>query len=528
MKTMNIKQYFTTIILGCGLSVALTSCDDFLTLYPEDDIVDDEYWVDGNKVQSVVAAGYRYLADNNAMRKMIYWGELRSDNVDYTTGGTDVENLHNANLLSSSSLVKWDGFYNVINICNNVLTKAPAVRNVDVNFTEEKYHHYMAEAYTLRALCYFYLVRSFGDVPYVTEPSDSEQKDYMVYQSKGDSIINCLISDMEQYGVQWAPTDWDSEEHSHGRITLNAVRALLADLYLWKASDQTNAQADQDYQKCIDYCDAILTDATSTLIFAEEDIYSKVFYQGNASENILELNYVTGGLANTATAQLYGNTSKGNSPQFVPSQNLFQKFTDNDTRRYQYLQLNYMGASATPTVSSYRIFKYEGMRPASDFGETNYTYRPANNYANWIIYRLSDVYLMKAEALAILAQHENSLQKANDALALCNMIHNRYTPDSPNELTITQISDAETVVMDERRLEFCFEGKRWYDLLRKVRREGSPQKALEMLVAARSGDTKLFEARLSSIEAWYLPISKTEMNANPNLRQNAYYELKEQ
>lgn len=522
-----MKQFIYNILIFAGL-FSLASCDDYLTLYPEDDIVDNEYWVDGTKVQSVVAAAYRYMADNNTMRKMLYWGELRSDNVDYVTGGTDEENLHNANLLSSSSLVKWDGFYKVINICNNVISKAPPVRDIDVNFTEEKLNAYMAEAYTLRALCYFYLVRSFGDVPYVTEPSDSEQKDYMVTQMPAGEIIDNLISDMEQYAVKWAAQDWETEEYTHGRITVNAVRALLADLYLWRASDISNTTSDADYQQCIDYCDAILNDENSTLIFAEDNIYSTVFYQGNASENIFELNFVNDGLPNNSTAQLYGNVSKGIASHFTPTQNLYSKFTENDSRRYQYLQLNYTGSGTNMAVSSYRIFKYEGMRPASDYGATDFTYRAANNYANWIIYRLSEIYLIKAEALAVLAQHEGSLQKAEEAIRLCNVIHNRYTPAVQDELTIGQISDAENVVLDERRMELCFEGKRWYDLLRKVRREGSTDKALQWLVSARSGDTQLFEARLQSVDAWYLPISKTEMNANPNLHQNTYYKLKEQ
>lgn len=507
----------------------MASCDDFLTLYPEDDIIDDEYWVDGSKVQSVVASCYRFTADNNVMRKMLYWGELRSDNVVYSTGGTDEEYLWDANLLSSSSLVKWDGFYKVVNICNNVIQKAPSVRNVDVNFTEEKYHSYMAEAYTMRALMYFYLLRSYGDVPYITEPSDSEQKDYLVRQAPADSILQCLIGDMEEYGIKWAASDWDTEEYTHGRITLNAVRAFLADMYLWKASDINNEKADEDYKKCIDYCNAILNDPNSMLVFTENDIYESVFYQGNALENIFEINYTNNGLANSATAQLYGNTAKANTPHFLPSQNLYQLYSDNDIRRYKYLQLNYTGSGQNIAVSGYRIFKYEGMRSASDFGATDYSYRPSNNYANWIIYRLSDIYLMKAEALAILAQHESSHEKAEEALALCNKIHNRYLPlTEKDELTIGQISDAEKIVMEERRRELCFEGKRWYDLLRKVRRDGKTDDALMMLVAARTGDTQLYESRLQSVEAWYLPISKTEMNINPNLRQNSYYQLKEQ
>lgn len=512
------------LILFCAMAT-LTSCNDFLTLYPEDDIVDDEYWKNANQVQSVVMSCYRYMCDNNVLRKMVQWGEIRSDNLDYSTGSSEEEEMHNANILSSSSIVKWDGFYKVINICNNVIAKAPAVRNEDVNFTEEKFHNYMAEAYTLRALCYFYLVRSFGDVPYVTEPSDSEQKDYMVAQTPADNIIGSLIADMETYALPWAAQDWDTPEHTHGRITTNAVRALLADMYLWKASGSGEKT---DYQRCADYCDAILNDASSTLVFSEwEDMYNDVFYEGNATESIFELNFRSNGLANTSTSTLYGNTNKGTTAHFNPSANLFNQFGENDARRYQYLLLNYVGSGTQTAVSSYKVFKYEGMRAASDYGSADYSYRASGSYANWIVYRLDDVYLMKAEALAEMAKTDNDLDMATQAVRLCNVVYTRAN-QGLDSLTIGQVSDAETVVLEERRRELCFEGKRWYDLMRKVRRDGSTEKALNLLVGARADETTVYKARLSTPEAWYLPISKTEMNANPNLHQNAYYSLTEQ
>ena len=516
------------LVMFFAVLATFTACDNYLTLYPEDDIVDDKYWEDGNKVQSVVAAAYRYLADDNVLRKMVYWGELRSDNEDYSTGGTDEENLHEANLLSSNSIVKWDGFYKVINICNNFIAKAPGVRDKDANFTEERLHSYMAEAYSIRAICYFYLIRAFGDVPYVTTPSKSEQTDYNVPQSSADSILVALIGDMENYAVQWAPEDWDTEAHSHGRITVNAVRALLADMYLWKASDVSNADAAADYQKCVDYCNAILNDGESTLVFSEgEDMYYSVFGQGNASENIFELNYVTNGLANNVTSQLYGNTSKSTTAHFNPSQSLYNSFSESDSRRYQYLQLNYSTSGSNINVTSYKIFKYEGVSAPGAYGLSNYSYRSSSSYANWILSRLADGDLREAEALAELARLHNDQTLADRAMDYLNVIHRRATSNL-EELTAGTISDVEDAVLAERRREFCFEGKRWFDLLRKVRREGSTAKALSLLVSARSGDTKLFEARLSTIDAWYLPISKSEMNANPRLHQNNYYTLKEQ
>ena len=58
MKTM--KYYLKNIFLAASCLWLFTTCNDFLTLYPEDDIVDDEYWETGADVRCVVAAGERF------------------------------------------------------------------------------------------------------------------------------------------------------------------------------------------------------------------------------------------------------------------------------------------------------------------------------------------------------------------------------------------------------------------------------------------------------------------------------------
>ena len=500
-----------------AIMFTLCSCDDYLTLYPEDEMIEDEYWVSGNNVQNVVASVYRYAADDNVLRKMIYWGELRGDNLSYTTGGTDEENLYNANLLSSSSLTKWDGFYKVINICNLVIDRAPGVRAKDPNFTEERLNCYMSEAYAMRALMYFYLIRAFGDVPYITTPSDSEQKDYQVAQTDDEEILDMLIADLEEKALAWAPYSWDTEEYTHGRITTDAVRCLLADMYLWKASQKKYEGETQYYQKCVDYCDAVINDDRSTHVFSEPDMmYSEVFGMGNASENIFELNFTNGGLANNATASLYGNTSKGTNPHFLPTAQLLSLYSKEDTRRYQYMKLNYVVSGGEAAVNSQFVFKYEGQTPDTDWGVGGGRYRSASSYANWIFYRMADVYLMKAEALAVMGD--------NSALEMCNVIYSRATE---NKELLDDTEKILTTVYKERQRELCFEGKRWFDLMRMVRRDGMTDNALALLLVSRTGDNDLYQTRLSSIDAWYVPINKDEMNSNPNLHQNAYYTLKE-
>ena len=69
MKTM--KYYLKNIFLVASCLWLFTACNDFLTLYPEDDIVDDEYWETGEDVQSVVASCYRFMLEDNVISRII-------------------------------------------------------------------------------------------------------------------------------------------------------------------------------------------------------------------------------------------------------------------------------------------------------------------------------------------------------------------------------------------------------------------------------------------------------------------------
>ncbi len=537
MKTM--KYYLRNILLAASCLWCFTACNDFLTLYPEDDIVDDEYWETGEDVQSVVASCYRFMLEDNVISRIIYWGEARSDNMDYSTSAsTDEQYLKDANLLSSNGLVTWGDFYKVINICNKVIKSAPAVRERDANFTEERLHNYLAEVYALRALCYFYLIRSFGDVPYVTEPSESEQQDYQVAQSSADDVIvPAMIEDLK-LAESYAPEEWPTERYTRGRITKNGVRAMLADVYLWKASDAGNPDARADYQACVDACDRVLDNEAlyeTEMTMAEGvNMYNSVFYRGNSTESIFELNFDREGKMNGATANLYGNTSKGKGARFEPTAQMFNAY---ENVQYDFRARDFIAATvdvgsdgAVVPPTGFKVFKYEGQSPASALvphTQGEYVYRNSTSTANWIFYRLSDIYLMKAEALAEIAMTDD---ERKEIVSLCNFTYERATMemDVLDEADYPTMDDVRELVLQERRRELCFEGKRWYDLLRMVRREGTTSGAYALLEKAYAREVSTYRARLSNPLAWYLPISLTEMNANTQLRQNSYYATKEQ
>jgi len=161
-----------------------------------------------------------------------------------------------------------------------------------------------------------------------------------------------------------------------------------------------------------------------------------------------------------------------------------------------------------------RIFKYMGreadgktMRSGSE-----------QNECNFIIYRMSDLVLMKAEALSQLSRFEEALGIVNNI-----RIKRRVSQVHPS-FTMEAFED---VILEERALELAYEGKRWFDLLRMGRRNDNARKAdlIEIIVENVESTRKpVMEARLTNPSGWYLPIFNIELERNKYLEQNPYYD----
>ena len=166
----NIYKCFLAGALLTAGSISFSSCEDYLTITPTDRIVEEEFWEDKNDLQNALTACYLRLIQNDMMKKYILWGEVRSDNFEITTGvtNTNMTNMMNANLMSTNNIVTWTCFYNLINYCNKILTHGPEIVTKDESFSNGDWLPMRAEAITLRAFAHYYLVRTFGEVPYVT------------------------------------------------------------------------------------------------------------------------------------------------------------------------------------------------------------------------------------------------------------------------------------------------------------------------------------------------------------------------
>ena len=542
------------IIYTLSFSVA---CSDFLQIEPQEIIVLDKYWNEEADVESVVAGCYSSMQSQSVVGRMMVWGEFRSDNI---VGGKNFENnvqianIFKENINASNTYAKWGDFYTVINRCNTVLKYAPPVAERDPAYTPSKLNATIAEVSALRDLMYFYLIRTFRDVPFVTEPYLNDSQEMQVPAAPFDSVLTVLIEDLEakqQLAVRRYPVS--QTYYQHGRITQDAIHALLADMYLWK----------QDYQNAVKYADMVidakldeyketqqrlntqLSTLNSQLIdgfplisdsYATTNYYGnafeEIFGQGNSRESIFELIFMNDDdmLANQAVSDFYGNatTFPGlvRPADFIGtdvSDETFSIFLSKyDSRFYENLQ-PVQGQSNTYGINKY-AFPQSMVNMGKAEPEANYgtAYADGKCHSNWVIYRLSDVMLIKAEALVEMASDED-ITSLQEAFAIVNAINKRSNCDKEKKdldwNAYASKSLRRALVLEERQRELMFEGKRWYDLVRRARRDSTTD-YLVGVVARKGSSGSAISSKLSRMDAIYWPYHIDELKVNRYLKQN--------
>ncbi|MBQ2585524.1 MAG: RagB/SusD family nutrient uptake outer membrane protein, partial [Bacteroidaceae bacterium] len=208
-----------------------------------------------------------------------------------------------------------------------------------------------------------------------------------------------------------------------------------------------------------------------------------------------------------------------------------------DYRRYETAM--YTGADQTDfplgkyiesTVTQYNGTSVSsGMKDNSGSTTINVSYsrKSVPLSSNWIVYRLSDVMLMKAEAMSQVYSDEANLKEAFNLVRLIfkrsNPLAYENRPTATDSLDFTAFNTQEgmeALVMQERQREFVGEGKRWFDLVRYAQRRNSTSDMLRMLTRKYGDNKKAIEAKLASMLSLFSPIYTDEIKSNSLLHQN--------
>lgn len=227
--------------MGAVALAALTSCQDWLTVYPQTQIVEENFWEDKNDLEGVRYAAYTNMC--STLDKMVLWGDLRSDSYVLSSAdiSTDIINFYNElregriDRDSANVYFDWSGFYTTINYCNKILYHGASVLANDKQFTASEWNQMKAEITALRALNYFYLLRSFKDIPYTTKVINKDTEVEYFSATNQLTVLDSIIIDVERVKGQ-AANRYTSIRDTKGLMTNTAIYALLSDMYLWRAS----------------------------------------------------------------------------------------------------------------------------------------------------------------------------------------------------------------------------------------------------------------------------------------------------
>ena len=516
---------FKTIIITTAAALSLTACNDYLDIMPENSLPTENMWKKKSDVESALFAGYYHLR-SSITSHLIPLGELRAGCVRrYSPNDLDKLEIKP----TSGDFTNWNIFYKIIADANGVIANASKARSNDATYTEEEMNSHLCEAYFLRALSYFYLVRNWRDVPLRLTASESDDVELYITQSPEAEIIAQIKKDLQAaIDLGAAKETFDTTWETKGRATIWAIYALMTDVCMWN----------QDFDEAITYADMILESnspyAPRFMATATHASWFSIFNPGNSDESIFELQYsanMTDGTSyqtNDLPTLFYNDATT----TYLLSENLTLELNQDASdivARYpgdpeMLVRTRYGSFVGQENSMTGYIWKYLGGTTITEPRATQY-YDP-----NFIIYRVSEVMLMKAEAL-VMRQMGQNIDDNTAASAIVNQIRHRTNLLDATVGPTSSLSDILQAIIHENIHEFIGEGRAWYDLLR-VGRYTDPSGATnfvnEFLINNVVSYSAANESKIRSVlldkNAWYLPVNDDEILHNDKLVQNPYYE----
>lgn len=490
---------------------ASASCgDDFLNVTSPTQTSADEYFSERDHVEEAVVAAYDPLQWTD-------WGcgeyapytllaDIMAD--DFWVGGSDKNDNQNWHLMANYEATPlkvvtsiWVEAFSGVKRCNDVLEDiergVPDATQADINY-------WTAQVKVLRAFYANWLWKFYGNVPYYTRNLTDP---YLSEQISADQLYEYMIADIDD-ALALKVLPFRAPASEAGRVTTAMAYMLYTEIVMYQRDTARYATA-------LGYMREIINSADYDL----EPDYTRIFkLEGEwCRESIWEINYISenatrdwgapltaGGTVlptlispnNWPSGQDGHNTGWGFAPLRLET---YEMFSADDTRRGATCwDVRPFDGTYNKRYQDFGFFleKYaaqaDGNAGQKASGELNY-----NN--NWRIYRYSEALLNAAELLVATGG------SAADAKTYLNAVRSRAGLQTQLEPTLDNI-------LQERRLEFVGEGKRYWDLIR-------TDKAATTLVPDQYG----YRTNTWSPNKKHLPIPQSEIDKSQGtLSQNPY------
>lgn len=467
-----MKKIFITVF---SLSIICSCSSDLLDVNPEAQKVSSQFYTNSTEIEQGIISVYGALQYTGQYQLgMPALGELPSDNTydevpandAFTYGELDFFTIQPNNSLIASA---WKDNYIGIQQANIILTR---IKNIP-DMTEALKNTRMGEMKFLRALMYFNLVRTFGDVPLVLKETTNVNEYFGQPRTPVAEVYSAIEADLKE-SIDLLPATATQK----GRVTKGAALGILSKVLLTQKKF-TESLTYLNQVESLGY--QLLTDVTK--IF---DVANK-----NNNEIIFDVQFASGlnGNSEGSTAfQMFSPSGSvsGAKGHNLPTKEVYNLYTAGDTRRPAYI-----GLTSSGIPYSKKLVK------------TSNTI--ADGGSNFVVLRLADIFLMKAECYAEQNDYPNAnlyLNKIKTRAGIPNV--NLFT----KELLLNEIDR-------ERRLEFVGEGHRWFDLLR-------TGKAIPVMKAHFTGNQGYSTAQIDAHHL-LMPVPQGQINTDPAIKQNPGY-----
>jgi len=380
-------------------------------------------------------------------RHMVIIPGLIADNLSWEGTTLEYGQIDNNSILADNALVEtiWNAHYETLNRVNYLLSKLPDISEL----SDAERADFNGQLYFLRALCHFNLVRLFGPVPIKTEPTTDLNSNLNPARDGVDAVYEQIVGDL-------LAAEGNIQNTDPGFASNGAVDALLAKVYLELGQ----------YTEAVNHATSVISNYGYSL----EPVYSDLFTQQVSSEAIFVILFDE--LDGNRLAEYFYPTSLNGRYEVAPGDELIEAFGTDDTTRF-----NASIAGDDPYCKKY----------------PNLSTMANNVYA----IRLAEIYLVRAEAEARKNGSVSAIQFD------INQVRNRV---GLGDTEAESYDDLLLAILHERRVEFAFEGQRWFDLLR--------YDLAEVLIESISSTNQLLLP---------IPLSELQANTNPGMYQNPGY-----